>query len=292
MLFLLFGLFVLSESLLIYENGLTGAIPAEIGNLRLFHFYAHFNRLSGPIPNGFWNNRDLIDLRLDNNRFSGALSQRIGDLSQLRDLRLANNTFTGNLPALLFRLDGIGKSEPLCPAPEVLLLLFGVPALTISTFYLPFVTVNLLLSGNNFTGQIRDSFDMWKRLDFADFAENQFTGNIPASLFNIPTIRIVYLSDNNLEGPIPENYGNARRLKDLYLNGNRLSGQIPPISMGQLPALTEFLLQENELTGIMPASICAIRPLGGILDDLWTDCLGPNPEVQCDCCSQCFPSVA
>jgi Leucine-rich repeat (LRR) protein len=132
---------------------------------------------------------------------------------------------------------------------------------------------------------------MWKRLDFFDLAENQFTGNIPASLFNVPTIRIVYLSDNKLEGQIPENFGNARRLKDLYLNNNRLSGQIPPISMGQLPALTEFLLQGNELTGIMPASICAIRPSGGILDDLWTDCLGPDPEVECDCCSQCFPSM-
>ena len=132
---------------------------------------------------------------------------------------------------------------------------------------------------------------MWTRLDFADFAENQFTGNIPASLFNIPTIRIVYLANNNLEGPIPPNYGNARRLKDLYLNGNRLSGQIPPISMGQFRGLTELLLHENELTGIMPASICAIRFGGGMLDDLWTDCLGVDPEVECDCCTQCFPSV-
>jgi hypothetical protein len=158
-------------------------------------------------------------------------------------------------------------------------------------FRLLYDTESLLLSGNKFTGQIRDAFDMWNLLDFADFAENQFTGNIPASLFNIPTIRIVYLANNNLEGPIPMNYGNAAHLKDLYLNGNRLSGQIPPISMGQFQNLTELLLHENELTGIMPASICAIRPTGGILDDLWTDCLGVDPEVECDCCSQCFPSV-
>jgi hypothetical protein len=111
--------------LLIYENGFDGTIPSEIGNLRLFHVYAHFNKLAGPIPEEFWNNRDLIDLRLDNNELDGTLSQRIGDLSELRDLRLANNSFTGNLPVLLFRLDGIGKSEPVCEAPEVLLLVFG-----------------------------------------------------------------------------------------------------------------------------------------------------------------------
>jgi hypothetical protein len=89
--------------------------------------YAHFNKLSGPIPEELWNNRDLIDLRLDNNEFDGTLSQRIGDLSQLEDLRLANNSFTGNLPVLLFRLDGIGKLEPVYYALEVLLLVLGVP---------------------------------------------------------------------------------------------------------------------------------------------------------------------
>jgi hypothetical protein len=98
--------------LLINENGFVGTIPSEIGNLRLFNLYTHFNKLSGPIPNELWNNRDLIDLRLDNNKFDGTLSQRIGDLSQLRDLRLANNSFTGNLPVLLFRLDTIGKPGP------------------------------------------------------------------------------------------------------------------------------------------------------------------------------------
>jgi hypothetical protein len=114
-----------------YSNGFDGAIPSEIGNLRLFHLYAHSNKLAGPIPEELWNNRDLIDLRLDNNEFDGTLSQRIGNLSQLRDLRLANNSFTGNLPVLLFRLDGIGKLEPVCSALEVLLLVFGVPLLPI-----------------------------------------------------------------------------------------------------------------------------------------------------------------
>jgi Leucine-rich repeat (LRR) protein len=122
---------VLSESLLLYSNGFDGTIPSEIGNLRLFHLYAHSNKLSGPIPEEFWDNRDLIDLRLDNNELDGTLSQRIGNLGQLRDLRLANNSFTGNLPVLLFRLDGIGKLEPVCSVLEVLLLAFGVPLLPI-----------------------------------------------------------------------------------------------------------------------------------------------------------------
>jgi len=149
----------------------------------------------------------------------------------------------------------------------------------------------LLLSGNEFSGQIRDSFAFWRRLDFVDFSENRFTGTIPGSLFDIPTIRIVYMSDNELEGPIPDNYGNAQLLKDLYLNNNMLTGQIPPIMMGEFTDLTELLLNGNNLTGTMPASICATRVPGGELEDLWSDCLGDIPEVECDCCSQCFVSA-
>jgi hypothetical protein len=123
----------MTESLIINGNEFVGTIPSEIGNLRLFNFYAHFNRFSGPIPDGLWMNSDLVELRLDNNNFNGTLSQRIGDLSELADLRLSNNSFTGNLPALLFRLDRIGKCKSersACTvAVEVLLLMFVVPLL-------------------------------------------------------------------------------------------------------------------------------------------------------------------
>lgn len=100
--------FAFTESLLIYNNGFDGMIPAEIGNLRLFQFLAQFNQLTGTIPSGLWENRELDMLRLDNNQLSGPISQQIGDLSRLRDLRLANNTFTGSLPVMLWRLNGLG----------------------------------------------------------------------------------------------------------------------------------------------------------------------------------------
>lgn len=153
---------------------------------------------------------------------------------------------------------------------------------------LSFVTVNLVLCGNRFAGQIRDSFSMWKSLDFVDMSDNELTGLIPTSLFNIPTLRIVYLSNNMLEGEIPSNYGNPPLLVDLYLDGNRLQGTVPPISLGQLTSLTEFLLDGNNLSGTMPTSVCRLVT-DGTLQDLWADCK-PPAEIQCavDCCTQCF----
>jgi hypothetical protein len=93
-------------------------------------------------------------------------------------------------------------------------------------------------------------------------------------------------------GPLPDNYGSSPVLRDLYIYDNMLNGGIPPISGSQLVTLQEFLMQNNQLTGTMPASICALRiPNGnGILEDLWADCESVNeqpPEVECECCTQC-----
>jgi hypothetical protein len=118
---------------------------------------------------------------------------------------------------------------------------------------------------------------------------------LPASIFDIPTIRILYFSENQLSGTIPSNYGNSATLRDLFLSGNVLTGTVPGIQSGQLQQLTEFLLENNKLTGVMPESICNIRiPGQGALDDLWVDCAeDANPRLECnapECCTACFPA--
>ena len=52
---------------------------------------------------------------------------------------------------------------------------------------------------------------------------------------------------------------------------------------------------ENELTGTVPNSLCALRtpPIGsGVLSGLTSDCnLSPTTgtiEIVCDCCSACY----
>ena len=104
--------------------------------------------------------------------------------------------------------------------------------------------VVLRVNDNNFLGTIRDGFDQWKSLDFADFRNNGFDGTLPGTIFDIPTIRILYFANNNLDGTIPSTYGNSPVLRDLFLSGNQLSGTIPEIEAGQLASLTELLFED------------------------------------------------
>ena len=126
-------------------------------------------------------------------------------------------------------------------------------------------------------------------MQYVDFSNNALLGEIPASIFNVPSLELLYLNGNMLSGTIPANYGNPPRLRDLYFYQNNLMGTIPPIAPGQLEVLTEFLLEENDLTGTMPASICALRGLEEDQDlaRLTADCAGAVPMVECDCCTAC-----
>ena len=149
------------------------------------------------------------------------------------------------------------------------------------------------LNNNAFTGQLRDSFDFLPNLTLFDVGNNEFTGFLPSKLFDLSTLEFAYFSNNSFVGTIPANLENANSLRDLFLDGNLLRGGIPDISEGQLPNLTEFLLQDNNIDGVMPNSICLLRN-AGTLGKLWADCGPPNPpEVICKvpgCCTRCFPS--
>merc|ERR1719343_323157 len=100
------------------------------------------------------------------------------------------------------------------------------------------------------------------------------------------------MSNCSLSGSIPRQYANPPELRDLYLDSNNITGKVPPIRSGQLEKLSEFLLQDNGISGTMPKSICDLRS-NFILDDLWTDCGGASPEIECEfpeCCNRCFES--
>lgn len=152
--------------------------------------------------------------------------------------------------------------------------------------FFSFATVLLSINGTSITGTIRDAFDTFQALQFADFSNCELTGTIPSSIFDVPALELLYLNGNALTGMIPPNFGNANHLRDLYIYDNSIFGRVPSIQPGQLSNLTEFLLEENELTGFMPASVCALRDENtGDLKRLSADC----DEIVCDCCTSCFP---
>ena len=86
---------------------------------------------------------------------------------------------------------------------------------------------------------------------------------------------------------IPDNFGSARELEDLYLNNNRLTGMIPGITVTEFRNVKELRFDSNELTGTMPASICALNLDASNNETLTADC-GVPVQVECDCCTDCL----
>lgn len=155
--------------------------------------------------------------------------------------------------------------------------------------FLTFLTI-VDLDENIVSGPIPDSFGNLKHLEVFDMDENQLTGSIPDSMFDNPALRILDLNGNQLSGPISPNIGNATGLQFVQLYDNRFEGMIP-VEISNLQELMTLAIQDNLLEGNMPQEICDNRNInGGSIFNLWADCGGTSPPVNCalgECCNYC-----
>ena len=91
--------------LYLYGNNLSGAIPAELGNLSdLGRLSLRGNNLSGAIPSQLGNLSDLHELGLGDNGLTGAIPAELGNLSNLNHLYLRENQLSGAIPPELGNL--------------------------------------------------------------------------------------------------------------------------------------------------------------------------------------------
>ena len=92
----------------LYENPLTGSLPAELGRLtqlqrlELFH-----HQLTGGIPPELSQLTQLQYLDLSENRLTGAIPGELGQLTNLANLDLSHNRLTGAISGELGRLTGL-----------------------------------------------------------------------------------------------------------------------------------------------------------------------------------------
>ncbi|GAX19557.1 hypothetical protein FisN_19Hh135 [Fistulifera solaris] len=265
------------QSLVFYDNMVAGNIPPEIGKLNLTNFLAFNNLMAGTIPEEFYGNTNLVDLRIENNTFSGTISSALGNLVRLQSLRLGDNGFQGTIPTELKSLSNL---------------------------------VILSMNGTSLSGSIPDAFGTFQKLEYADFSNAYFTGQLPRTIFDIPSISALYFNDNFLTGSIPGNYLTSSKLRDLYLSNNRLNGTLPDIKPGQSrDALTELLIDGNEISGQVPASICelvgftamerdtGVKRTAGLATrneqlSIRADHCNAKKKVSCDCCTPCPKSKA
>jgi hypothetical protein len=91
-------------------NALSGAIPAELGELRALRILGlHNNGLTGRIPAALGGLSALLALHLGRNRLTGPIPDELGGLHGLSRLNLAANHLTGPIPSALARLPVLAK---------------------------------------------------------------------------------------------------------------------------------------------------------------------------------------
>ena len=80
------------------DNGLSGTLPVELGNLSaLENLLLYSNALTGSIPTQLGNLSSLESLSLNNNALSGAIPSELGNLSNLTTLYLSINQLSGSI---------------------------------------------------------------------------------------------------------------------------------------------------------------------------------------------------
>ncbi len=179
------------------ENGLSGAIPPELGNLtNLTALNLYPNDLSGDIPSELGNLTNLEFLDLAGNRLSGTIPSELGNLTNLRQLSLAGNDLSGVIPPGLGQLTNLKW---------------------------------LYLHENDLSGTIPSELGQLTSLESLGLWNNDLSGAIPPGLGQLTNLRLLDLSGNRLSGTIPSELGQLTELKVLYLSENALSGCVPEL---------------------------------------------------------------
>jgi len=142
-----------TDSLNLSNNGLTGTIPPEIGNLtNLIYLRLSSNQFTGNIPSEIGNLTNLTELWLSGNQLTGSIPPEIGNLTNLTELWLGGNQLTGSIP------------------PEI----GNLTNLTV-----------LRLDDNELTGSIPPEIGNLTNLYNLRLDYNQLTGEIPESICDL-----------------------------------------------------------------------------------------------------------
>ena len=203
----------------IAEEGLTGTIPSELGNLsNLQMLWLGGNQLRGGIPPEFGGLSKLEWLSLGGNQFTGGIPKELGSLSNLQSLWLGENQLTGEIPKELGNLSNL---------EWLALYRNGLTGTIPSELSKLSKLQRMLLFENRLTGEIPTELGSLSQLKALSLASNQLTGGIPTKLGGLSNLEWLELHDNQLTGLIPTELGNLSNLEGLFLADNRLIGCIP-----------------------------------------------------------------
>ncbi|CAJ2653730.1 unnamed protein product [Trifolium pratense] len=114
----------------------------------------------------------------------------------------------------------------------------------------PYGTEAVLLSNNNFTGDISSAFCNATFLLILNLANNNLTGMIPKCMGTFSYLPVLDLQMNNLYGSIP-NFSEENMFETIKLNGNQLEGPLPH-SLTHCGKLKVLDLGDNIIEDVFP----------------------------------------
>ncbi|KAF6988182.1 hypothetical protein CFC21_005754 [Triticum aestivum] len=278
-------------TLLLYNNRISGAIPASLCKLRSLELLdISRNNLSGSITDCLVNDLStnmtdlsIINLSLRNNNLSGGFPLLLQKCPRLIFLDLGGNHFSGNLPAW------IGEKLPSLSFLRLRSNMFygHIPVELMKLVNLQYLDLaynnisgSILRSIVNCTGMIQERdfagdaflFGQTELVTFAllfgetelvDYTEN-FTV-LTKGQERLYTGEIIYmvnldLSCNSLTGEIPAEISTLLALKNLNLSWNNFNGKIPG-KIGALIQVESLDLSHNDLSSEIPSSLSALTSL-------------------------------
>ena len=180
-------------------NGLSGALPEELGNLpSLRKLYLHSNELSGQIPSELGSLTLLRELYLHSNELSGQIPSQLGSLTLLRELDLYSNSLSGEMPPRLGNLSSLKW---------------------------------LSLHDNQLRGSIPPEFGELAEVEWMYLSGNSLSGEVPDELGELPRLsRLLVGGGNRLTGCVPTGLRSVK-YADLHELGLSYCGETDPITV-------------------------------------------------------------
>ncbi|XP_059665022.1 probable LRR receptor-like serine/threonine-protein kinase At1g53440 isoform X2 [Cornus florida] len=118
---------------------------------------------------------------------------------------------------------------------------------------------DILLKGQNLTGEIPAEFAKLSSLQNIDLTRNCINGTIPTFLAQLRLTNLS-LSGNRISGSIPNEIGDIATLEWLIVENTQIGGPLP-WKLGNLSRLTRLLLSANNFSGTLPDTYSNLKNL-------------------------------